>query len=211
MDILNIHHLTALKDENDFSELTTRLNTCEKHSLQFTPWSEVPYKPVVSFSIAHQVSHIYIKFFVAEKEIRAVNSKINGSVWEDSCVEFFISFDEMGYYNLEFNCIGTPLVGFGKNKTVRNLLPIESIRKIRISSFIYTKDTDEVNWELTVAIPASVFLHHPGILFKERTCRANFYKCGDLLSVPHFVTWSNIESTDPNFHLPEFFGTAVFE
>ena len=40
--------------------------------------------------------------------------------------------------------------------------------------------------------------------------RANFYKCGDGTSVPHFLSWSHIETETPDFHCPEFFGNMHF-
>jgi hypothetical protein len=53
-------------------------------------------------------------------------------VHEDSCVEFFISFEEdSSYYNLEINCIGTCLFGYGKGKDEREMVDPVVIRKIK--------------------------------------------------------------------------------
>jgi hypothetical protein len=41
--------------------------------------------------------------------------------------------------------------------------------------------------------------------------RGNFYKCGDSLSVPHFLSWQPIDNPTPNFHLEKFFGELDFE
>jgi hypothetical protein len=46
---------------------------------------------------------------------------------------------------------------------------------------------------------------------KNIKCKANFYKCGDELSQPHYLSWNNIKSGKPNFHLPEFFGEINFK
>lgn len=35
--------------------------------------------------------------------------------------------------------------------------------------------------------------------------KANFYKCGDGLTVPHYLSWSPIVTEKPDFHRPEFF------
>jgi hypothetical protein len=43
------------------------------------------------------------------------------------------------------------------------------------------------------------------------TLRANFYKCGDELQVPHFLSWNPIGVETPDFHRPEFFGKLVLE
>ena len=41
--------------------------------------------------------------------------------------------------------------------------------------------------------------------------KANFYKCGDKLQTPHFLSWNRIDLPSPNFHRPDFFGTLEFE
>jgi hypothetical protein len=41
------------------------------------------------------------------------------------------------------------------------------------------------------------------------TLCANFYKCGDELSVPHYISWAPIEAEKPNFHRPDCFGKMV--
>jgi hypothetical protein len=41
--------------------------------------------------------------------------------------------------------------------------------------------------------------------------KANFYKCGDELQTPHFLSWNPIEIDQPDFHRPDFFGTLEFE
>ena len=40
---------------------------------------------------------------------------------------------------------------------------------------------------------------------------ANFYKCGDKLQTPHFLSWNPIDLEKPNFHCPEFFGMLRFK
>lgn len=203
--------VSLLKDvNNSISNASTALDQLEKHTLDFTPWPSYPYKPHVRFAIAHDNNFIFLKYYVTEKSIRAAAGRTNGNVWEDACVEFFVSFDDKGYYNLEFNCIGTGLIGFGKEKPTRQRLPDETIRQIKYQSVI-SNEADEIHWELTLMIPVGVFAHHQLSFLSGTKCRANFYKCGDALPHPHFVAWSNIEAPQPNFHLPEFFGALEFE
>ncbi|WP_084088461.1 carbohydrate-binding family 9-like protein [Fodinibius roseus] len=38
-----------------------------------------------------------------------------------------------------------------------------------------------------------------------------FYKIADKTSHPHYLSWALIEHPEPHFHLPEYFGTIVFE
>jgi len=207
--------MVVKKVENNFSEkinaqLSSAMDELTRQQLNFVPWPAYPYKPKVDFAIAYSPDSVFLKYFVDEKNIRSVNSIINSSVWEDSCVEFFISFDDEGYYNFEFNCIGTALVGFGKEKTNRDLLDVELIKEIKFHPGL-TKTETGFHWELTVVIPLQIFIYHQPLLLQGKKVKANFYKCGDLLPEPHFISWANIESTEPNFHLPEFFGTLIFE
>ena len=43
------------------------------------------------------------------------------------------------------------------------------------------------------------------------TWRANFYKCADHTSHPHWLSWSVIGSGKFEFHVPEYFGTLEFK
>ena len=43
------------------------------------------------------------------------------------------------------------------------------------------------------------------------TWRANFYKCGDDTSHPHWLSWSCVDRPKPDFHAPTSFGTLVFK
>jgi hypothetical protein len=211
MNSLKVPFINDMNYGRAINEVSAQLDKLEKHQLNFTPWPEYPYKPLVQFVIAHSGNCILLKYFVTEDHIRAAAGNINGAVWEDACVEFFVSFDEKGYYNLEFNCIGTALAGFGKEKANRERIEEHIIRKIKYGSCINNPGEDKIHWELTVAIPPEVFAHHNLSSLQGLACRANFYKCGDALPRPHFVAWSDIEAPQPNFHLPQFFGTLLFE
>jgi hypothetical protein len=192
-------------------KLQAVLDNLEKNSLEFHLWDDGgEYKPEASFSIAHVDHSILLKFFVIEKEIRAEVSQTNGPVCEDSCVEFFVSFDQSGYYNFEFNAIGTILAAFGKNKSERTFLPEEMLQRIEVFTKVSTEQASPY-WEMFVVIPIELFIYHSLPSLSGVVCGGNFYKCGDRLSQPHFLSWSNIETGQPNFHLPEFFGTIVFE
>ena len=194
---------------DDVEQLHSIFNEQEKHPLEFHLWNKEIDKPKVSFSIAHNSRSVLLKFFVQEKEIRANVNKLNGTVWEDSCVEFFVAFDETGYYNLEFNCLGMVYAAFGKSRNERMQLPEQLLSKIESHTKLIKKK-DHFYWEIAVVIPTEVFSHHSINSLKGTTGRGNFYKCGDGLSSPHYLSWENIESGIPDFHLPQFFGEILF-
>lgn len=190
------------------------LDRGERQLINVAPWPAFNYQPHAAFSIAHNGSHIFLKYYVKEKSIAAVNRQTNGPVYKDSCVEFFIAFDgDENYYNVEFNCAGTGHIGFGNRKDDRQAIPVKLVEKIRYQTSLRTGSDFEdnlIHWELSLILPVDIFYHHRMDSLKNKPCRVNFYKCGDELPQPHYLTWSAISSDAPNFHLPEFFGSARF-
>ncbi|MBX2933834.1 MAG: hypothetical protein KF825_06290 [Ferruginibacter sp.] len=212
MKELKVKYVESKKDDFTIEDVSGLLDTFTKHKLDFVPWPQYPLKPSVSFSIAHNHENIFLKFYVQEKYLRAQYNIANSAVYQDSCVEFFVSFDEgASYYNFEFNCIGTGYVAYKSLNGTRQLLDEDLVNGLRKKSVIITETGNDANWQLTLQIPFSIFIYTANNKLKEKKCRANFYKCGDLLPEPHFITWSNIISEKPNFHLPEYFGRLVFE
>lgn len=193
-------------------EVSFLLDSVHRNVLNQVPWPQYNYLPCVHFAIAYGTDCIFLKYYINEKFIRAAHGAVNTAVYKDTCVEFFISFeDEKAYYNFEFNCIGAMLVGNGETKANRALLPELLISQIKYQSVINNDQPGtDVHWELTVVIPFTLFCYHKLYALDGKKCRVNFYKCGDNLPTPHFITWSNITWPEPNFHLPEFFGTLQF-
>lgn len=179
-------------------------------ALEEQPWPQYKTDAEVRFSIVHNNESIFILYRVKEKHVRHVTTAINGAVWEDSCVEFFIAFDGEGYYNCEFNCIGTALIGYGTGRNNRELLPADVVRMVHVDTTM-RKENDAYVWELLLQIPVQVFVKHTVTSLSNVTAKVNFYKCGDLLPEPHFMCWNKINSATPDFHRPDFFAAAVFE
>jgi hypothetical protein len=177
-------------------------------------WSENGYKPQVSFKIAYTQSSIILKYHVLESHLRAVIRQTNGPVFKDSCVEFFLSLESNNYYyNFEFNCLGTALVGYGSGKEKRVYIDRHLIDKISTYQIIHNSaknKTSLIEWELVINIPFEIFAYHHLTSLKGVVCTANFYKCGDDLPEPHFLSWNPINHPNPDFHLPAFFGQIHF-
>ncbi len=170
-------------------------------------------KPKVNFTIAHSGTAILLNYYVEEKSVQAKYREINDPVYKDSCVEFFIAFnDDTSYYNLEFNCMGTCLAGFGNDRENRLLLSKDKVKAIKTNAQLKKiQDQDLIAWELNLFIPISVFCHNNFTSLEGENCKVNFYKCGDDLPEPHFMAWKNVITKTPNFHLPEFFGEGYFQ
>jgi len=195
------------------SEKLDRLNA--RVAIDNINWEEFDYKPDVGFSMAYSEKEILLKYYVTEKYFKAEKTETNQSVYEDSCVEFFVSPADDGiYYNLEFNAAGTCLMGCGTGRAGRNRGNPSVISEIRRMAtplnMIEQPETGLYSWELTLAIPLKVFFRHSIGRLRGLTFRANFFKCGDKLEVPHYLTWNRVETSVPDFHRPEFFGNLKF-
>jgi hypothetical protein len=184
------------------------------HPVSHANWAAYPYKPDVHFRIAHTGKHIFLNYRVEESDITAVCDCDNGKVWEDSCAEFFISFkDDNFYYNIECNCIGKILVATGTGKHDRVSLPEAVLNRIERWSSLgdLPLKNQSGKWELSLIIPIDVFSKQTINALDGLQAKGNFYKCGDNLKTPHFLSWNPIKNENPNFHLPAFFGEFLFE
>ena len=178
-------------------------------------WKDYSYKPKVLFRIGHTENEICLKYEVDEKHILAQETRTNGEVYKDSTCEFFISVDGRNYYNFEFSCIGTIHLAHGPGRGNRTFVPEELIKKIRIESTLgtqpFAEKTGNFHWELVVCIPAEVFRFDSIKSFNGLKATANFYKCGDGTATPHYITWNPVETSQPDYHRPEYFGKVIFE
>ena len=67
-------------------------------------------------------------------------------------------------------------------------------------------------WHITFVIPVTALFSDKFASWDEIVnARCNFYKCGDGLSRPHFLSWAPIHTEKPNFHTPQFFQKVDFE
>lgn len=179
--------------------------------LKVVSWPAFPYLPKVRLGIGYDNSGFLLYWQVSEYGFRAVHRAHNEAVYEDSCVEFFVSFDQVRYYNIEFNALGYGLIGFGDHqKGNRVNLPPSVVDRIALKSSGIKHAGDISHWDLLMHIPFQVFVYDVVQPVKGQAIRANFYKCGDKCTEPHFVSWKKIGFPTPNFHLPEFFGPLVF-
>lgn len=171
----------------------------------------------VSFTIGHDGSNIYLNYHVVEPQVRAVNTEFNSPVWEDSCVEFFFapSRNKAFYYNFECNAIGTVLCGYGKDRHQREHLPESILSQVETIPSLGKEPIGriwgETNWELRIKIPKEVLVFSKIEDLSGLKAKGNFYKCGDKLENPHYLSWEPVRSPEPNFHLPEHFGQLSFQ
>ena len=213
---LEVMKLDFETDYPGLDEISERLdNQNRKNQVDVLNWKDFNYKPEVEFAIAYTGSEILLKYYVTENWFKAEKTESNQMVCEDSCVEFFVSpADDRIYYNLEFNGIGTCLLGSGTGREDSTRADPEIISTIRRKTSVGEKIVSERDgafyWTITMAIPLTVFFHHELKELKGKVFRANFYKCGDKLAVPHYVTWNPVGTVAPDYHRPEYFGLLKF-
>ncbi len=101
----------------------------------------------------------------------------------------------------------------GSGKTDRLSLPENQIREVKRWSSLGNLPVADLSgqWELSLIIHIGVFAQSNISVFDGLQAKANFYKCGDNLKVPHFLSWNPIENDTPNFHLSKYFGNIQFE
>ena len=201
----------------DMAEISKALDQLgEGYAIDRVNWPGYEYQPKVRFNIGYGEKEIYIKYYVHEQYVMAQKKKSNQSVCEDSCVEFFVSPDSDGiYYNFEFNPIGTCLLGKGTGRADSKVVDPEYVSKIRrlgtMGTEAFNEKTGDQYWELTVAIPVEAFAGKDIKTLEGKVFKANFYKCGDKLTQPHYLTWNPVGTTNPDYHRPEYFGTLQFD
>lgn len=199
----------------DNAEIRDAVNFFERNGtfeyIDMLNWpTQFPYKPSCQFKIVRSNQSFFIHFKVVESNIRALYTKDQDPVWEDSCVEFFCKNPKQDtYFNFEFNCIGTCLATERKSRTLsvnplsaKNLNSIKRFSSLGNTTFEERKGNFE--WKLTVEIPFEIIDIQSDNL--QETLMANFYKCADGTSIPHYLSWSHIATDQPDFHRPEYFG-----
>lgn len=182
-----------------------------------------PFKPTVEAKMMYDNDNVYVIFRVKDRYVRSLVQEYNGNVSGDSCVEFFFAPDSnlpLSYFNLEINAGGTPLIFYIKHPypaTPYVKLEATEIEEIEIAHSLPSKVdpeiTEPVTWTIEYRIPLSMLAKFsnvsrpaPGVIWK-----ANFYKTGSRTSNPNYITWNFVDNPRPNFHLPQFFGTLIFQ
>lgn len=203
--------------DNSIAEIEKVFSTLKGEPVACCNWpAEFPYTPAVNVKLFHDNERLYIKFDVTEKDILAKVAEDQGKTWTDPCVEFFVSpHGNMDYYNFECTCTGKLLLAWhpaDKPKEAAPMSVIESVvRHPSLGTECFSLREGENSWSVIEIIPASALFRSGIDSWESKKMSANFYKCGDELPTPHFISWAPIEWKEPSFHRPEFFGTLEFE
>jgi hypothetical protein len=163
-------------------------------------------------------------FKVADCFVRCTRTEYQSDVWNDSCVEWFVQPKAgLGYFNFEVNCGGALHVSYvedparqpgGALKKSAPLPPELGSTVTIFHSLPRTVDpeiAEPVEWFVSIRVPFAVFEPFIGPVGdpEGQVWRANFNKCGDQTSHPHWATWNPVSAL--NFHRPGEFGAIGFK
>ena len=183
------------------------------------PWYNGGQKQGTEVRVLYDDRAVYAQFLCQDRHIFAQVTQVNGNVCLDSCVEFFATIEpDKGpdYFNLEANCCGTPLLGYGPARRPRIAIRPEQASRIRIATSVpgptKAESPSDNGWWLAAAVPLDFISEFTGARIAPgpgTRWKANFYRCGGKTD-PQFAAWSPIPWERPDFHRPEFFGDVTF-
>ncbi|MBE6037541.1 MAG: hypothetical protein E7223_08055 [Clostridiales bacterium] len=171
--------------------------------LRHTGWLE-PCEVAAKAQLCLAGEDLHVRLEAAEQPVRALVTSPLEPVCNDSCLEFFLApwEGDPRYFNFEFNPLGTLNLGFGGERASRVRQVVKNPEAVFCPKPFFT----ETGWGIEFRIPASFLqIYQPGFRFGGEMS-GNFYKCGDLTEVPHYLTWAPLRCEQPDYHRPQDFG-----
>lgn len=153
---------------------------------------------------------ICVKMWSYEDNPVSIHSKDNENVYQDSCLEFFFNAfpkESHVYMNFEINHLGTMLIQYGADRGDRRFLSTLNVTYPKVTTFNGKDDLGDF-WGIEYIIPLELLdiIYGKSDILPEQIIKAALYKCGDKTGRPHYGSWQVIDTENPDFHLPEFFG-----
>jgi len=181
------------------------------------------HRPRTRARLLHDDRNLYVLFHVADRYVRSQVTEYQGMVCRDSCVEFFVKpRADQGYFNFEINAGGSMLLYHIPHRDtwtgkLENAQPVpwELGQTVKIHHSLPARIEPEIaqptDWTIEYTLPVALLEQYVGPLapLAGQTWRANFYKCGDAASRPHWGMWSPIRE-GRSFHRPDYFGALRF-
>lgn len=181
------------------------------------------HRPPTQARVLYDDQYLYVQFRVMDHYVRAVAEKYQDMVCKDSCVEFFVQPKPgKGYFNFEVNAGGCMLLYFIPCSPEGNAImaenqpvPAELVRDMNIYHSLPARIDPEIQepceWTIEYRIPLALFEYYLGPIgsLSGQTWAANFYKCADATSHPHWGAWAPVP--EGSFHQPAKFGELIFK
>ena len=187
-------------------------------------WEDSGHHPPTTARLAYDDAYLGLIFSVEDHYVRAVAEKFQDGVCTDSCVEFFVSPipDSQAYFNFEVNCGGTMLVrrmaSAAEREAGKENIPLSEAdwqtipMATSLPSIVEPELTGPTTWTVEYHVPLALFETYFSVMAPAAgtVWRANFYKCGDRTSHPHWGSWAPVDTPGPSFHEPEYFQPIRF-
>jgi hypothetical protein len=177
------------------------------------------HRPVTRAKVLYDDKGLHVAFHVRDRYVRCVQQGFQPPVCRDSCMEFFVEpVAGKGYTNFEVSCGGHLLLHYNvvRGDTIdRTVMSEAECARVRIAHSLPEQVDPEraepTDWQVAYFAPFSLFTPYVGEVRPGPgdTWRANFYKCADECSHPHWGMWSPITGK-LSFHQPQFFGEVRF-
>ena len=183
------------------------------------------HRPQAQARVLHAGRQVFVLFDVHDRYVRCVTTEHNGPVCRDSCVEFFVQpSGGTGYFNFEVNCGGCLHVsyvedprrlpgaqGFAKYTPIPASQAASVAIRHSLPATIDPEITGPTSWRILLTIPLTLLEAYTGPLGQlgGQSWRANFYKCADDCSHPHWASWAPLGKA-LDFHQPQYFAPVFF-
>lgn len=195
-------------------------NTIDFLSINNYPWDSNGYQPETKVQLFYTEKDIHVRFTSCEKQVRVEIDKINGPVYQDSCVEFFLMPNkdkDDSYINIEMNAAGIYILQVGPLNTERKLIYGLDPSILNIQTDINKANFESFNnfkpWHVEYKLPFSFISNYIKDFSPKsgHVIYGNFYKCGSKTLYNHYGCWKPIQYHKPSFHKPDFFGSLILE
>lgn len=160
-------------------------------------------------------THLYLAFTSTDPKLLVKHSKRDATVYEDDCVEAFLSSgrDQKRYFEFEFNPRNAQMDAsvvfqqlYGDDKVVDYTWDCAGLKTATRTK---GKGANQ-RWTIEIALPFSSIGREGKSPTIGQTWRANFYRIDYGGRVPEFICWSPTILDPPSFHVPARFGRFVF-
>ena len=180
-------------------------------------------KPTVKAKVCYTTDAIHLLYKVDDQFVKSVHTQRQDQVCQDSCVEFFAwPFADKNYVNFEINAGGTFLskrydIKLPTVQRLEECIPLDDkvLDTVTVKTTMPAVIADEIQTPITyyvrLSVPFTVFesVYGPMTIGKDAEWRANFFKCADKTSKPHWAAWNPI-GHQLNLHQFDKFGKIRF-
>lgn len=180
-----------------------------KEELACAPWAPVDHIRAW-FQLCWNENGLHVRMQAREKDILHRFTGQLDPICNDSCLEFFFSAEADGrYINAEINPNGAINLCLRYDRYRHIRLVRNDLQKLLQVQPFFTED----GWGVEYCFPVNFLqIFYPELsLTAGKALRANFYKCGEDTTIPHYLAWNNIETATPDFHQPAFFGKVILK